>query len=194
MKKKRLFNLNLQALFGSIVLVSALRMAMAPYPNIEPVMLFTLTAGLAAGPLAGFLIGAGSMILSNILMASGPLTFPWLMQMPLVTLYTSLAYGIVGVIAGLLGYAKKNFLRREYALLAGALTLFYDLVTCVCFALQFYGAGGIPMALMAQVPFTILHLSNAVFAFIFAPYLYKAALDARAFSIRGLLSARRQDS
>jgi hypothetical protein len=194
MKVMPSFNLNLQALFGGIFLVSALRMAMAPYPNIEPVMLFTLTAGLAAGPLAGLLIGAGSMILSNILMATGPLSFPWLLQMPLVTLYTSLTYGAIGVFAGLLGYVKKSFRRRDYALLAGAFTLFYDLVTCVCFALQFYGAGGIPMALTSQVPFTLLHLSNVVSAFIFAPYLYKAAVDARDYSIRGLLSAGRQDA
>ena len=193
MKLKPLFNVNLQALLGGVVLVSALRMAMASYPNIEPVMLFTLTAGLAAGPLAGFLMGAGSMVLSNIMMASGPLTFPWLLQMPLVTLYTSLTYGVIGVFAGLLGYVKKDLRRRDYTLLAGAFTLFYDFVTCICFALQFYGAGGIPMALMAQVPFTLLHLSNVVFSFIFAPYLYKAALTAKDYSIRGMFSERRQN-
>jgi hypothetical protein len=192
MQIKSLFKVNFQAMLAGIVLAASLRMAMSPYPNIEPVMLFTLAAGLAAGPIAGFLMGAGTMILSNILMAPGPLTFPWLLHMPLVTLYTSLTYGVVGIIAGLAGIIKKNFRRWEYALLAAGLTLFYDLVTCICFALQFYGPGGIPTALVMQIPFTILHLSNAVIAFIFAPYVHKAAIKAGDYSIIRFLSNRRQ--
>lgn len=188
--KRPLFKLNYTALLAGIISAAALRVAMAPYPNIEPVMLFTLVAGLAAGPVAGFLMGAGTMLLSNIMLSAGPLTFPWLLHMPLVTVYTTLAYGFVGSIAGLIGLVKTSFLRREYALLAAGLTLFYDFVTCTAFALQFYGPSGIFAALVMQVPFTVLHLSNAVFAFMFAPYLHKAALKAGTYSMYGVLSEK----
>jgi hypothetical protein len=194
MKIKSLYKVNFQVLLAGIISAAALRAAMSPYPNIEPVMLFTLAAGLAGGPVAGFLMGAGTMIFSNILMAPGPLTFPWLMHMPLVTAYTALTYGVVGIFAGLAGMVKKSFRRWEYAALAAALTLFYDLVTCVCFALQFYGPSGIPIALAAQIPFTVLHLSNAVIAFIFAPYVHKAALKAGNYSIDRFFSPRRQNA
>jgi hypothetical protein len=194
MKIKDLFKVNYTALLAGIFSVAALRVAMSPYPNIEPVMLFTLAAGLAAGPIAGLLMGAGAMLVSNVLMAPGPLTFPWLLHMPLVTLYTMITYGLVGIFAGMAGLLKKSFSRWEYALLAAGLTLFYDLVTCVCFALQFYGPSGIPAALAMQVPFTVLHLSNAMIAFIFAPYVHKAGLNAGNFSINGILSRRRQNA
>lgn len=194
MQIKSIYKVNFQVLLAGIISAAALRAAMSPYPNIEPVMLLTLAAGLAAGPLAGFLMGAGSMLISNIFMAPGPLTFPWLLHMPLVTFYTMLTYGVVGIFAGIAGIFKKSFRRWEYALLAAVLTIFYDLVTCICFALQFYGPGGIPMALSMQIPFTILHLSNAVIAFAFAPYVHKAALKAGSFSINGFLSQRRQNA
>ena len=190
MKIKVFFKMNYTALLAGIISAAVLRAAMSPYPNIEPVMLFTLAAGLAAGPLAGFFMGAGTMLFSNILMAPGPLTFPWILHMPLVTIYTMLTYGLVGIIAGLAGMVKKSFRRWEYAILAAGLTIFYDLVTCVCFALQFYGPSGIPAALSMQVPFTVLHLSNAIIAFIFAPYVHKAAIKAGEYSIIRFLHRR----
>jgi hypothetical protein len=194
MQTKSVYKINFQVLLAGIISVAALRVAMSPYPNIEPVMLFTLAAGLAGGPFAGFLMGAGSMLASNILMAPGPLTFPWLLQMPLVTFYTMLTYGVVGIFAGLAGIFQKSFRRLKYAALAAGLTLFYDLVTCICFALQFYGPGGIPMALSAQMPFTILHLSNAAIAFVFAPYVHNAALNAGNCSIVRFFLHRRQNA
>jgi energy-coupling factor transport system substrate-specific component len=183
MQTRSLFKVNPMVLFASVIAVAAMRILMAPAPNIEPVMLFTLTAGLALGPLTGFVMGAGSLLLSNILLAGSPLSFPWIFQMPLVTLYTSLTYGAVGVMAGLLGNAKKRWGRIDLTLAAAGLTVFYDLVTCICFALQFYGPAGIPLALESQVPFTLLHLSNAVFAFVFGPYVLRMAQKAGDLSI-----------
>lgn len=173
-------------LSAGIAGVAALRIFMAPYPNIEPVMLFTLAAGLALGPLAGLLTGAGSMIVSNVFLSAGPLTFPWIFHMPLVTVYTSLAYGLVGLIAGILGLARKGWGRRDMTLAAAGLTIFYDAVTCVCFALQFYGPAGIPLALSAQVPFTMLHLSNAVLVFVLGPYALGLVRKAGELSLTGL--------
>lgn len=179
--------INLGILSAGIATVAALRVLMAPLPNIEPVMLFTIVAAIAFGPITGFLLGLGSMILSNIFMMSGVSVFPWILHMPLVTLYTSLTYGLIGLMAGLLGIVKKNWKRSDFTLLVVVMTLFYDLITAVCFAIQFYGFGGIPVALTAQIPFTVLHLSNALFAFLFAPYLFKAFTKAKEISILALL-------
>lgn len=162
---------------------------MAPYPNIEPVMLFTVVTALALGPIAGFFMGFGSMVLSNIFMSNS--VFPWIIHMPLVTVYTSLTYGLIGLAAGLLGIVKKNWRRLDLTVLVTVTTLFYDLVTAVCFAIQFYGFVGIPAALTAQIPFTILHLSNVLFAFLFAPYLLKAVTKTREISIQAALKKLR---
>jgi len=162
-------------LISGIVATSGLRVLMAPMPNIEPVMTATIVAGVAGGPLAGLLTGVCSMVLSNILLAGGPLTFPWIIAMPLVTVYTSIPYGIIGAAAGIIAVFRRKWSRSDFAIFAGLATLFYDFVTAICFALQFYGPAGIYGALIAQVPFTVLHLSNVVLAFVFAPYFVKAA-------------------
>ncbi|MEA3255281.1 MAG: hypothetical protein U9Q22_05555 [Candidatus Altiarchaeota archaeon] len=168
-----------------IVAVAALRILMAPYPNIEPIMLFTVVTALTLGPIAGFFMGFGSMVLSNIFMSNAIL--PWILHMPLVTVYTSLTYGLIGLVAGLLGIVKRNWRRLDLTALVAVTTVFYDLVTAICFAIQFYGFVGIPAALTAQIPFTMLHLSNALFAFLFAPYLLKAFTKTREISVQTVL-------
>ena len=187
MKQMSQNKVNYTLLSAGVLGVAALRTVMSPYPNIEPVMLFTLATGLALGPLAGFIMGAGSMIASNFLMVGGPLTFPWIFLMPLVTIYTSLAYGGVGIIAGLLGRVEKKWGRINLAAAATGLTILYDLATCICFALQFFGPAGIPAAMVAQVPFTLLHLSNVVLAFVFGPYVLKLAQKTRNLSIKQMI-------
>lgn len=170
-----------------IVAAAALRIWMAHLPNIEPIMLFTIVAGLSAGPVAGLLMGAGSMILSNLLMLPGPHTFAWILHMPLVTIYTSLSYGVIGILCGLLGLVKKEWGCINLGLLAGISTLFYDGVTCVLFAIQFYGPAGIPAALSMQVPFTIMHLTNVIFVMFFAPYMFKILNKAYRYSFTEFL-------
>lgn len=187
MSPQKLTGKDLLILSGGIICASALRVAMSPYPNIEPVMLATVVAGVSMGVWAGFLTGLLTMVISNIAMATSPLTFPWILSMPLVTLYTSLAYGLVGLFAGLAGGLWKNMGRYRLAVLSGVLTVFYDLVTAVCFGLQFYGLGGVPLALEAQVPFTLMHLSNVVFVFLFAPYLVGVVGFLRSSDLLGFL-------
>jgi hypothetical protein len=185
MKRKNLgTGLNAALLVSGIVATSGLRVLMAPLPNIEPVMTATIVAGVAGGPLAGLLMGACSMVLSNILLAGGPLTFPWILMMPLIVVYTSLSYGIIGSAAGIIAVFRKKWSRSDYAVFAGLATLFYDFVTAVCFALQFYGPGGVYAALVAQVPFTVLHLSNVVLAFVLAPHMVKAVSALKEVSLR----------
>lgn len=67
------------------------RAAFFMLPQFKPVMALTIIAGVAMGAETGFLVGAMTMLVSNILFSQGPWT-PWQM----------FAMGIVGFLAGLL--------------------------------------------------------------------------------------------
>lgn len=67
------------------------RAAFFMLPQFKPVMALTIIAGVALGAETGFLVGAMTMLVSNILFSQGPWT-PWQM----------FAMGIVGFLAGLL--------------------------------------------------------------------------------------------
>ncbi len=74
-------------------------------PQFKPILALTIVAGVAFGGEAGFLIGAVTMLLSNMLFSQGPWT-PWQM----------FAMGIIGFFAGVL--FKKGWLRRTRVSLA----------------------------------------------------------------------------
>lgn len=80
-------------------------------PQFKPVLALTIIAGVAFGGEAGFLVGAVTMLTSNMLFSQGPWT-PWQM----------FAMGIIGFLAGVL--FKKGWLRRTRVSLAvfGAFT------------------------------------------------------------------------
>lgn len=66
-------------------------------PQIKPVTAIVIITGFALGAQSGFLVGAMSMLLSNIFFGQGPWT-PWQM----------LAMGLVGFAAGLFGKLKSS--------------------------------------------------------------------------------------
>ncbi len=75
------------------------RAAFFMLPNFKPVMAITIIAGVAFGGETGFLVGAVTMLTSNVLFSQGPWT-PWQM----------FAMGIIGFLAGVL--FRKGILRR----------------------------------------------------------------------------------
>ena len=75
------------------------RAAFFMLPQFKPVMAVTIIAGVAFGGESGFLVGAMTMLASNIFFGQGPLT-PWQM----------FAMGIIGFLAGVL--FRKGWLRR----------------------------------------------------------------------------------
>ncbi len=75
------------------------RAAFFMLPQFKPVMALTIISGVAFGGETGFLVGAMSMLLSNVLFSQGPWT-PWQM----------FAMGMVGFLAGIL--YQKGWLRR----------------------------------------------------------------------------------
>jgi len=163
--------LNLGVLSGGILLIAGLRFLMAPYPNIEPIMLFVISTALVFGPLAGLILGFGSMVVSDLFIG---LIGPW-------TIYTSLTYGFIGILVGFIGVVKNKWGRSELTTLAFVMTIAYDIITATFFAFEFM----VPWsaAMVAQIPFTLLHLSNCVFVFLFAPYMMRVFSAARDFSI-----------
>lgn len=80
-------------------------------PQFKPILALTIIAGVAFGGEAGFLVGAVTMLTSNMIFSQGPWT-PWQM----------FAMGIIGFFAGIL--FKKGWLRRTRSSLAvfGALS------------------------------------------------------------------------
>jgi len=95
-----------------LVLIAALcaigvagRAAFFMLPNFKPVTALAIIAGVALGGETGFLVGAMTMLASNILFSQGPWT-PWQM----------FAMGIIGFLAGVL--FRKGWLRRTRGALA----------------------------------------------------------------------------
>lgn len=76
------------------------RAAFFMLPNFKPVMAIVIITGVGLGGEAGFLVGAMSMMVSNIMFGQGPWT-PWQM----------FAMGIIGFLAGVL--FRKGILRRS---------------------------------------------------------------------------------
>ncbi len=74
-------------------------------PQFKPVMAMTIICAVAFGGETGFLVGAVSMLVSNIMFSQGPWT-PWQM----------FSMGIIGFLAGIL--YKANLLRRNKLSLA----------------------------------------------------------------------------
>ena len=75
------------------------RAAFFMLPQFKPVMALTIIAGVAFGGETGFLVGAVTMLTSNVMFSQGPWT-PWQM----------FAMGIIGFLAGVL--FRKGLLRR----------------------------------------------------------------------------------
>ena len=74
-------------------------------PQFKPILALTVIAGVAFGGEVGFLVGAMTMLTSNMIFGQGPWT-PWQM----------FAMGIIGFLAGVL--FKKGWLRRSRASLS----------------------------------------------------------------------------
>ncbi|MBE5971888.1 MAG: ATP-binding cassette domain-containing protein [Lachnoclostridium sp.] len=77
----------------------ASRSAFFMLPQFKPVLALTIIVGVAFGGESGFLVGAMTMLVSNILFSQGPWT-PWQM----------FSMGIIGFLAGVL--FRKGWLRR----------------------------------------------------------------------------------
>jgi energy-coupling factor transport system substrate-specific component len=79
----------LTAMLGTISAVA--RIPFAAIPSVQPCTFFIICSGYVFGPLAGFMVGAVTALVSNFFLGQGP----W-------TPYQMFAWGLVGVMAALL--------------------------------------------------------------------------------------------
>lgn len=129
------------------------RAAFFMLPNFKPVMALTIIAGVAFGGETGFLVGAMTMLASNMLFSQGPWT-PWQM----------FAMGIIGFLAGLL--FRKGMLRRGRTSLCifGALSaiVIYGGIMNTASALMWAGAlqwGTVLSYIITGFPVDCIHAS-----------------------------------
>jgi energy-coupling factor transport system substrate-specific component len=101
------------------------RVLFAAIPNVQPVTVFTVVAGVALGPRAGATTGALAALVSNLYLGQGPYT-PWQM----------LAWGSCGLIGGLAAPLLRR--RVPLALTCFALGFAFDALMDVWEWLSFY--------------------------------------------------------
>jgi len=148
-------------------------------PQVSPTMAMVIIAGVAMGAETGFLVGAMTMLASNLFMGQGPWT-PWQM----------LAMGLVGLLAGAIFYGRKWRARRLWLVVFGvtATVLVFGAIMNVSFIFMFQGAPTWEMlatAFVLGLPFDLVHaVSTGVFLFFLAPpFLEKIARIKTKFGI-----------
>lgn len=131
-------------------------------PQIQPVTALVMIAGVSVGGKGGFLVGALSALASNLVLGQGPWT-PWQM----------LAWGIIGLLAGLLGRTrmKENlFFVCVLSFLSGLLfSIIMDCYTVLSIGSQLTW----PMAFAAFGAGLLFNLSHAVGNVVFILLLYR---------------------
>ncbi|WP_130862917.1 energy-coupling factor transporter ATPase [Bacilliculturomica massiliensis] len=145
------------------------RAAFFMLPQFKPVLAVVILAGVCFGGEAGFLVGAVTMFVSNMMFSQGPWT-PWQM----------FSAGIIGFLAGIL--FRKGFLRKRRSSLCifGLLSAFfiYGIIMDSASALMWQSKPTWPVFLIyyAQgLPFNIIHGIATVFFlwFISGPIIEK---------------------
>ena len=153
-----------------------LRIILAPYPNIEPVLALAMMAGLILGGLWAFIVPFAIMALSDwaINAMHYGTTFTW-QQLIGISLFTWSGMIFVGYMGTRM---RPTFILRmkNVAVFTGVaviLTIMYDLWTLVGMKLLFPNSS-IVTILMGQISYTIYHiLSTLIFVPLFGTmYIY----------------------
>jgi hypothetical protein len=153
---------------GGLAFCIIARLALAPLPNVEPVMGSLLPFAKRYGALVGAVFAA--LALASIDFVTG--------RLGLWTLYCGVAYAAVGFAAGryLPKFKERGWASRlRFAGFAAAGVVAYDAATALAFGLQFQQP--LWATALAQIPFTALHLLGGVgFAFVASPFLFERFL------------------
>lgn len=143
-----------------VALASAGRVICSPLPGVNPVTAVTVLAAVYMGGEAGFMIGAFSALISGIFSGLGV----W-------TPFQMFAWGIIGLIAGLLSQVLINSRVKlcVYTFTAGILfSLIMDIWT-VLWAYNSFNADAYLAAITTALPFTCIYaVSNVVFTYLLA--------------------------
>ena len=153
-----------RALMPVMVLVATAsvgRVVFAFLPQVQPVTVLVLCAGISLGPVQGFAAGALSAVVSNLALGMGP----W-------TLWQMLGWGIIGLLGGGMGKLRlrQKWLVCLVALVSGFL---YGWIVDI-WTVAFYGQG-FSLELFftvygAATLFNLIHsVGNLAFAFLLYP-------------------------
>ena len=157
-----------RALMPVMVLVATAsvgRVVFAFLPQVQPVTVLVLCAGISLGPVQGFAAGALSAVVSSLALGMGP----W-------TLWQMLGWGVIGLLGGALG---KLRLRQKWLVCAAALAsgFLYGWIVDI-WTVAFYGEG-ITLELFltvygAATLFNAIHSAgNLVFSLLLYPIVCK---------------------
>ena len=153
------------AILGSLAALSvAGRCLFAAIPNVKPSTFIIIVTGYVFGPLSGFMVGATTALVSNIFFGQGP----W-------TIWQMLAWGIAGLVAGLLGPKSRLEGRWTLAIYCAAWGFLFGWIMNVYFVLGFVHpvtASSFFAVYASSAWFDGMHAAgNFVFAFAFGPAL-----------------------
>lgn len=156
--------LSARALMPVMVVVgtaSVGRVVFAFIPQVQPVTVLVLCAGISLGPVQGFVTGALSAVVSNAMLGMGP----W-------TLWQMLGWGVIGLLGG--GMKRLGLRQKWLVCLAALLSGFlYGWIVDV-WTVAFYGQGfSLQLFLTvygAAMVFNLVHAGgNLAFAFLLYP-------------------------
>lgn len=154
------------AIVGTLAALSvAGRCLFAAVPNVKPSTFIVIITGYVFGPLPGFMVGATTALVSNMFFGQGP----W-------TIWQMLAWGLAGLVSGLLG-PKNRALENRWglAIYCAGWGFLFGWIMNLYFVLGFVH----PLSLKAFLAtyaasawFDLLHAAgNFVFAFALGPVL-----------------------
>ena len=153
------------AIVGTMAALSvAGRCLFAAVPNVKPSTFIIIITGYVFGPLSGFMVGATTALVSNLFFGQGP----W-------TIWQMLAWGLAGLVAGLLG--PRSLLEGHWrlAFYCAAWGFLFGWIMNVYFVLGFVHpvtAGSFLAVYASSAWFDGLHAAgNFIFAFAFGPAL-----------------------
>lgn len=137
-------------------------------PQFKPLTAVVIISGMFTGAETGFLVGAVSVLISNIFFGNGPWT-P--LQMT--------AMGLIGFFGGVCakGLKKSKILLALYGVLCGVFySMFMDIWT-TCSATGTLQLSSYINSVVAAIPFTVIYsVSNVVYLLILTP-LFSRKLD-----------------
>jgi len=147
------------ALVAMLATISAvLRIPFAAIPSFQPCTFLIICSGYVFGPIAGFMVGAMTPLISNFFLGQGP----W-------TSYQMLAWGLIGYGAAYL--TRFNLDRKGFIIVGVVCGFIFGLITNIYFWLYFAYPLTLGTLLFVQLSsfwFDILHaIGNAIFLGLF---------------------------
>jgi energy-coupling factor transport system substrate-specific component len=148
------------ALVAMLATISAvLRIPFAAIPSVQPCTFLIICCGYVFGPIAGFVVGAMTPLISNFFLGQGP----W-------TLYQMLAWGLIGYGAGYL--ARFNLDRKGFIIVGVVCGFAFGLITNIYFWLYFaypLTLSTLVFVLLSSLWFDVFHaVGNAIFLGLFS--------------------------